>query len=185
MLKVGIGIAIGTVALGLFFYWLKKRRKSQYISIKTEGNGVVEYGVQVFDENGKLQATLTEREMSIVHYTLYYHKGTGNERDVKFLSARVREYPGYKSAGGGSIDGPATWTWDGGSKGFEVNPQQPVILGEEWYAMSSVVESSSKLLIKPWTMPGSMCLYDRGSNKFLCRAENPNISGLLITVGSK
>lgn len=146
---------------------------------------MTQYGVQVFDEQGKLQATLTEREMSIVHYTLFYPKGTGNPRDMKFLAARVREYPSYQSVGGGPIDGASRWTWDSGSNGYEVNPQQPVVMGEEWYAISAVAESTSNPLIRPWTMPGSACIYDRASNKFICRAENAYISGLLITVGSK
>lgn len=184
MVKLSLGIAIGTAAFGLLFYWLRKHKRAKQPTDKGE-NAMAEYGIQVFDENGRLQATLTEREMSIVHYTLYYPKGSGRPRDMRFLSARVREYPGYKATGSTNISAPDTITWDGGSNGFEVQPQQSVVMGEEWYAMSAVADASSNPLIRAWTMPGSTCLYDRSSNKFICRAENRYISGLLITVGSK
>lgn len=146
---------------------------------------MADYGVQVFDGQGRLQATLTEREISVVHYTLFYPKGSGVPRDMRFLGERVREYPGYKATGGTHIGGPSTWTWDSGSNGFEVNPQQPVVMGEEWYAISAIAEESRSPFIRPWTMPGAVCLYDRSSHKFICRAENPYLSGLHITVGSK
>lgn len=141
------------------------------------------YGVQIFDEKGHLQATLTENEVSIVHYTLFYPKGSGKQRDMKFLSERVKNYPGYKVSGGVNIAGSSTWTWDGGTNGFEVVAQQPVSMGNEWYAISAIAEESSTPLIRPWTMPGSTCLYDSGTQKFICRAENKYLAGLYITVG--
>ncbi|QIM63135.1 hypothetical protein A1D29_07500 [Pasteurellaceae bacterium Orientalotternb1] len=182
---MSIRLAIGLAAFGLLFYWRKKRNKAKSSTMQQQEGNVAGYGVQVFDENGRLQATLTEREMSVVHYHLYYPKGTGKRRDMKYLAQLVRQYPGYLASGGSNIDGAGTWTWDGGSTGYEVNPQQPVVMGEEWYAMSAVAEASSNPFIRPWSMPGSACIYDKKANKFICRADNAHISGLLITVGSK
>lgn len=186
---MSIYIITGVVSLlavfGLLFYWHKKRKKAKSQTTTKQEHDVESYGVQVFDENGRLQATLTEREMNVVHYHLYYPKGTGKQRDMKYLAQLVRQYPGYLASGGVNIEGADTWTWDSGSNGYEVNPQQPVVMGEEWYTMSAVAEESSNPFIRPWTMPGSACIYDKNGNKFICRADNAYISGLLISVGCK
>lgn len=64
MLKVGIGIAIGTAALGLLFYWLRKRKRANYKPNKKEGE-LAEYGVQVMNNNGNLK-NLTDRPIMVM-----------------------------------------------------------------------------------------------------------------------
>ncbi|MDG6232183.1 hypothetical protein P9J70_11995, partial [Glaesserella parasuis] len=60
---MSIYIITGVVSLlavfGLLFYWHKKRKKAKSQTTTKQEHDVESYGVQVFDENGRLQATLT------------------------------------------------------------------------------------------------------------------------------
>lgn len=153
------------------------------ISMAIINGGKMSYGIATFDYYGNFEILLNENELSIVHYTFFYRKGEGTPRDMKYLSSRISKYPRYLVKKGHNTDDAATWVWQGKSNGFEVIPEESVIMRRSWYAMSAVAESTSNPLIKPWTMPGATCIYDSSSHRFICRAENAHIKGLLITVG--
>lgn len=79
MVKIALGITLGTAAVGLLFYWLKKRKAGREVSKNRREDNVAQYGVQVMNKEGNL-VNLTDRPVMVVDVLTIPYGTNGSRR---------------------------------------------------------------------------------------------------------